>query len=63
MARKREVVLHCCGDCANAVHVTEFHTLTVHGRAPTLGRCPYEKDRCVLLSEIRECRYYKKRWS
>ena len=39
-----------CGECAHLTVMTEFHTLTVHGRKPTLGRCPYDA-RCRLLSE------------
>ena len=46
-----------CGECAHLTVMTEFHTLTVHGRKPTLGRCPYD-TRCRLLSE-RGCGKWK----
>lgn len=39
-----------CGDCANAVPVTEFHTLALSG-APTLASCPFVTNRRVLLTE------------
>ena len=54
--------LHYCGECDNVILVTKFHTLSVHGRKPTLGECPYwTKSRCVLLSQI-ACENFKKRY-
>lgn len=50
------LIFHC-GECALCEPVTKFHTLSVTGK-PTLGKCPYIKDRCVLLSE-QSCGYYK----
>lgn len=59
---KKEVTLVCCGECGNVTLVTEFHTLTVHGREPTLGRCPYwTESRSLLLSQKIECKHYKTR--
>lgn len=53
--------IHYCKDCANVTPVTEFNTLTVHERLPTLGRCPYwTLSRSVLLSE-RACSHFKKK--
>lgn len=61
-AKKKEVTLVCCGECGNVTLVTEFHTLTVHGREPTLGRCPYwTESRSLLLSQKIECKHYKTR--
>lgn len=61
MARKKEVVLHRCSDCANVTPVTRFHTLSIYGE-PTLGTCPYwTESRCVLLSWLSDCRYFKER--
>lgn len=58
--RKAKPQLHRCGDCANCVPVTDFHTLTVHGKRPTLGTCPYWKgSRCVLLSWKSDCKHFK----
>lgn len=59
---KKEVTLVCCGECGNVTLVTEFHTLTVHGREPTLGRCPYwTESRSLLLSQKIACKHYKTR--
>ena len=51
VAKPQKKTVGLCGECASVVPVTTFHTLTVYGRNPTLGRCPYVKNRCVLLSE------------
>lgn len=57
---KKIIQKHRCGDCANCVPVTDFHTLTVHGKRPTLGTCPYWTDsRCVLLSWKSDCKHFK----
>lgn len=50
---------HLCGECALCEPVTAFHTLSVHGRRPTLGKCPYE-DFKVILSQ-KACKHYKER--
>lgn len=46
-------VFHKCGECANVVEETKFHTLSLKGK-PTLGRCPHYMDGkvCVLLSQM-----------
>ena len=49
---------HTCGECAECEPVTKFHTLSVQGRKPTMGRCPYEEF-CVLLSQ-RACKEHFK---
>ena len=60
--KKKEVALVCCGECGNVTLVTEFHTLTVHGREPTLGRCPYwTESKSLLLSQKIACKHYKTR--
>ncbi|MBR1449544.1 MAG: hypothetical protein IJ588_12465 [Prevotella sp.] len=52
-------VKHYCGECAHVTEVTDFHTLSVHDRLPTLGICPYwTESRCVLLSQ-RACWHFK----
>lgn len=53
MSRRKvkDDVVGRCGDCVHVIPVTDFHTLTVHGRKPTLGTCPYMERRKVLLSE------------
>lgn len=62
MAKKKEAVQHRCGECAHVTVVTRFETLTVHGRKPTLGTCPYwTESRCVLLSWRSACRHYMPR--
>lgn len=62
MERKKVEPLVCCGECANVTPVTDSHTLTVHGREPTLGRCPYwTESRSLLLSQKIECKHYKTR--
>lgn len=43
-----------CGECGRCVEVLRFHTLSVTGK-PTLGRCEFVKERCVLLSERWVC--------
>ena len=63
VSRKKQgdVIDGVCGDCVHVTEVTEFRTLTVHGRKPTMGTCPYWKEsRCVLLSQ-RACVHYRKR--
>lgn len=58
--RKKDIQKHKCGDCANCKPVMDFHTLTVHGREPTLGTCPYwTKSRCTLLSWKSDCEHFK----
>ena len=43
---------HYCYECANVTPVTRFNTMSVHGKMPTLGTCPYWKQsRCVLMSQ------------
>lgn len=60
--KKKEVVLVCCRDCKECVAVTEFHTLTVHGREPTLGRCPYwTESRSFLLSQRIACGRFQRK--
>lgn len=55
MAKGNEVV-HVCRDCVNVTPLTDHHLLSVHGREPTLGRCPYwTESRSVLLSQ-RACK-------
>lgn len=53
---------HYCRECAHVESVTDFHTLTVHGRLPTLGRCPHwTLSRSLLLSQ-RACKeHFKER--
>lgn len=48
-----------CGECKNCTPETSHHTLSVHGRKPTMGRCPWYKDGkfCVLLSD-RACEHF-----
>lgn len=63
MARrnKHEEEPHYCHECAHCVPVYDHHTLTVNGKKPTLGRCPYWKEsRSVILSQ-RSCRNFKKK--
>ena len=60
--KKKKVTLRLykCGDCAHCEPVTTFHTLTVHGRKPTLGICPYwTQSRCTLLSWKSYCEHFK----
>lgn len=49
-----------CGECVCCEPVMLFHTLTVDCKEPTLGRCKWVDNRCVLLSE-RGCRRWKKK--
>lgn len=58
-ANKKDWEGHICGECGFCEPVTAFHTLTVHGRRPTLGECPYEAYK-VLLSQ-KACRHYKEK--
>ena len=59
--RQGDVVDGMCGECVHVVEVTEDRTLTVHGRKPTLGTCPYwTESRCVLLSQSACVHYIKK---
>ena len=47
---------HVCRECVNVVEVTRFHTLDVHERKPTMGRCPYYCDGQVsLLLSLLNC--------
>ena len=39
-----------CRDCAHCEPYLRFETLSVHGRQPTMGICPYNEYK-VLLSE------------
>ena len=58
-AKKTAEAQHVCRECANVTEVTAFNTLTVYGRQPTLGTCPYWKSsRCVLLSQ-KACGQFK----
>lgn len=52
----KEYEKHTCGECRHCTPKTEFHTLTVKDRRPTLGRCP-EYKYSVLLSE-RACQKF-----
>lgn len=57
---KKTIEKHRCGDCIHCTPVTDFHTLTVHGRKPTLGTCPYwTKSRCVILASMTDCPSFK----
>lgn len=60
MAKKKEVILHRCGECANVTPVTTpHHLLNIHGE-PTLGTCPWwTESRCVLLSWKSGCKHFK----
>lgn len=60
--RGKEEVQHYCRECAHVEEVTKFHTLTVDGRKPTLGKCQYYTNGkyCVLLSQ-KSCSNFKKR--
>ncbi len=64
MAQKKEkagerAVIHYCRECAHVTPVTDWHTLSVHDRQPTLGRCPYwTVSKSVLLSQ-RSCTNFK----
>ena len=58
--RKKVREMHRCGDCVHCKPVTDFHTLTVHERKPTLGICPYwTESRCTLLSWKSYCEHFK----
>lgn len=48
-----------CGECVNCTPIWLHHTLTVHGRRPTMGDCPFMPNRKVLLSE-RGCMKWEK---
>lgn len=48
-----------CRDCEHVTIVTRFETLSVEGK-PTLGKCPYYNQGCVILSH-KACAHYKKR--
>jgi len=48
--KKTKTDVGYCGECFHAVHVTDFHTLALNG-APTLARCPFVRNRRVLLTE------------
>ena len=51
---KKEIIEeeHNCRECANVTPVTEFHTLSVNEKEPTLGRCPFwTTSKSVLLSQ------------
>ena len=49
--QEKERHIGLCGECAECTPYMAFHTLTVHGRKPTMGICPYVTGRKVLLSE------------
>lgn len=55
----KEYEKHTCGECRHCTPKTEFHTLTVKDRRPTLGRCP-EHRYSVLLSQ-RACQKFSTR--
>lgn len=48
---KKEKYIGLCGECEHCTPYMAFHTLTVHGKKPTMGTCPYVLNRKVLLSE------------
>lgn len=62
MAKKQtEEVRHKCGECAHCTYVKDHWTLSVDGKRPTLGRCPFwKKSRSVLLSQ-KACGNFKMR--
>ena len=53
---------HSCRECSHVTVVTDFHTLTINGQKPTLGRCPYYTGGkyCVILSQ-KSCEHFKAR--
>lgn len=61
VSSKKEWESHQCYECESCEPVSLFHTLTVHGRRPTLGTCPYwTMSRCVLLSQ-KACEHFKEK--
>ena len=56
------LIHHSCRECAHVSVVTDFHTLTINGQKPTLGRCPYYTNGkyCVILSQ-KSCEHFKTR--
>ena len=57
MAKKKVEEYPPCGLCGHCEYVMEpFNLLSLKGE-PTLGKCPYVPNRCVLLSE-RGCRHF-----
>lgn len=62
MARKKVAEIHRCGDCAHVTPLHRFETLTVEGKRPTLGTCPYwTESKCVLLSWRSTCEHFVQR--
>ena len=59
--RKKEEVcrVRTCGECVHCIPYMKFNTLTVKGRRPTMGTCPYREFK-VLLSED-ACDKFKER--
>ena len=56
---KEQDAVHFCRECRHVTPNTGFHTLTVHGKQPTLGECPYwEISKSVLLSQM-ACSHFK----
>lgn len=49
---------HFCGECARCEPYMRFETLTVKEKKPTMGTCPKNTERKVLLSE-KACKEYK----
>jgi hypothetical protein len=48
-----------CGECKNVTPYMAQHTLTVHGKKPTMGTCPeWTSSKCVLLSQA-ACEKFK----
>ena len=57
--KQSEQIITFCRDCKHVTPVMRFETLTVHGRHPTLGTCPYwQKSKYVLLSQ-RACEKFE----
>lgn len=46
-----------CRECAYLSLIYDNHTLSLKGK-PTLGRCPYVTNRCVIVSE-KACEHFK----
>ena len=52
--------IHFCGECRYVEDYLKWNTLSVHGRLPTMGTCPYwTESKRVLLSQ-RSCEKFKK---
>ena len=56
---KEAGVITTCGQCEHVEEYWKENTLTVHGRKPTMGTCPYwTESKRVLLSQ-RSCEHFK----